>query len=215
MGFFSIMVVKGYSVLLQFKKSWHIFVSQMSVHLYTSVNIFVLGLLTNNEAVGYYALAMKIYGAIRGLLGPVNQALFPFLSKKYTQNKLSYYLMVQKISILYSVVLMGFSISTFIFSQNIVELLSGKNINETVDLLKIFSISIIFGIGSFYSQLLIVKSRSKDLSKITFFAMILNLFLLYPSIFWFGIYGLAYQFLLVQIFQAYLQIKYNYEIWRV
>ena len=184
----------------------------MAVHFYTSINIFVLGLLTNNQAVGYYALADKIYGAIRGLLSPVGQALFPFLSNQYTQNKLTYYKMVKKISVVYFVALLSLSVLTFIFSQNIVELISGNNINESVALLKIFSITVLFAIGGFYSSLLIIKSRSKDLSKITLLTMMLNLILLYPSIYWYGIYGLAYQFLIVQLFQVCLQIKYNYEI---
>ncbi len=206
---------KFYDVIFQFKNSWNIFLSQMAVHFYTSINIFVLGLLTNNQAVGYYALADKIYGAIRGLLIPVNQALFPFLSKQYIQNKLSYYKMIKKISIVYFIALVSLSVLTFIFSQNIVDLISGKNINESIGLLKIFSITILFAIGGFYSSLLIVKSKSKDLSKITFYAMILNLILLYPSIYWYGIFGLAYQFLIVQVFQTFLQVKYNKEIWRV
>lgn len=205
---------KFYEVIFQFKNSWYIFVSQMAVHFYTSINIFVLGLLVNNQAVGYYALAEKIYGAIRGILDPVNQALFPFLSKKFTQNKLIYYNIVKKITIGYFIILIGLSILTFVFSQNIVELISGKNINKSIDLVKIFSITILFAIGGFYSSLLIVKFRSKDLLTITVLTMLLNLTLLYPSIYWYGIYGLAYQFLIVQLFQAYLQIKYNYEIWR-
>lgn len=206
---------KFYDVIFQFKNSWNIFLSLMAVHFYTSINIFVLGLLTNNQAVGYYALADKIYGAIRGLLIPVNQALFPFLSKQYIQNKLSYYKMIKKISIVYFIALVSLSVLTFIFSQNIVDLISGKNFNESIGLLKIFSITILFAIGGFYSSLLIVKSKSKDLSKITFYAMILNLMLLYPSIYWYGIFGLAYQFLIVQVFQTFLQVKYNEEIWRV
>lgn len=203
------------NILFQFKNSWHIFLSQIAVHFYTSINIFVLGLMTNNHLVGYYSLAEKIYSAVRGLLSPVIQALFPFLSKKYIENNLSYYYLVRKFSIIYFIILIMLSILTYSFSQNIIEFVAGKYIEQSNELLRIFSITIIFAVGSFFSPLLIIKTRSNDLSKITLLSMTANLILLVPSIYFYGIYGLAYQYLIVQIFQTILQIRYNNEIWKL
>lgn len=201
-------------MVFQFQNSWHVFLSQIAVHFYTTINIFVLGLLTDNETVGYYSLAYKVYGAIKGLLAPVNKAIFPFLSKKYVKNKEAYYKLIKKISSVYVMVLAVLALLTHTFSSQIIGLISGKVLPPAVELLEIFSFSMFFAIGAFFSLLLVIKSENKTLSKITFWSMIVNLVLLYPSISLFGIYGLAYHFLIVQIFHGYMQVKYNIEIWK-
>lgn len=204
---------KSEDIIFQFRNSWHIFVSNLSVFLYSSVNTFLLGLLTNNTAVGYYSIAMKIYMAIRGLFTPVIQALFPFLAKKYKDNQMNYYKTVSKLSKAYFVILAFLAIGTYFFSQELVHLISGKAMTESENILKILAISIVFAIGSFFTSLLVIKGEGKTLSKITFVSMIINLIFVYPAIYFEGIYGLAILFLLVQIIQATLQIWYNKEIY--
>ena len=96
-GFFSIYYIKQkyhlkfifikYDLIYkELKDGWHIFLSRITVILYTSINTFVLGLLTNNELVGIYSIAEKIYMAIRGLLNPFVKAIFPFLVLKFNKN---------------------------------------------------------------------------------------------------------------------------------
>jgi polysaccharide transporter, PST family len=153
--------------------------------------------------------------AIRGLLNPLVQALFPFLAKKFKENKITYFKIVQKLLIAVSSLLFIFSITTYYFSNDIIFLVSGKYINESKNILQIFSISIFFALGSFFSIFLIIKEKEKQLSKITFISMFVNLILIYPAIYFFSIEGLAYLFLIIQILQILLQIKYNKEILRI
>jgi len=200
-------------IIFQIQNSWHLFLSQIAVHFYTTMNIFVLGLLADNTTVGYYALAYKLFSVIQELFSPVTKAIFPFLSKKYLENQSSYYQLIKKISLWYLLALATISLFTYTFSSEIVALVSGKPIEETATLLKIFAISLLFAIGPLYSLFLIIKSDNKKLSIITFRCMILNSILLYPSISYFGILGLSYHFLIVQLYHAYLQIKFNKEIW--
>ena len=210
----SIRIPKYSYIIYQFKHSRHVFLSQITVHLYTSFNTFVLGLMVSPQAVGYYAIAFRIYGAIRGLLVPVNQALFPYLSRKFLQSKQYFYKITKKISIVYFIVLAILAIILFIFSNQIVRLISGEHIKESVSALKILSISIIFAVGGFYSSLLVLKLKSKDLFKVTFFTMMVNLILIYPSIHFWGIEGLAFLVLIVQAVHCSLQIKYNIDVWK-
>jgi PST family polysaccharide transporter len=208
-----IKVPKKIKVIFQLQNSWHLFLSQITVHFYTSMNIFILGLVSTNTVVGYYALAYKLYFVIQELLSPFTKAIFPFLSKKYLENKVAYYQLIKKISLWYLLALAVISSITYAFSYEIVSLISGKPIEESSSLLKIFAISLLFSIGPLYSLLLIIKSENKKLSIITFRCMILNSILLYPSIHYFGITGLSYHFLIVQIYHAYLQVKFNKEVW--
>jgi PST family polysaccharide transporter len=199
-------------IVFQIKNGWYIFISKITVILYTSFNTFILGLLTNNESVGYYSIASKIYGALRGLFYPIIQALFPFLSKKYSEDKNSYYRLVKKLSIIFWILLCIVALFTFIFSKDLVSLVAGKNVIESVHVLHILSLSLVFAIGGFYTPLLVIKSEEKILARVTFFTLIVNLVLVFPSIYWFGYIGLAFQFLIVQVIHALLQLKYNKEV---
>lgn len=200
------------NVFFQLKNGWHIFLSRITVVLYSTFNTFLLGVLVSNELVGFYSLAEKIYMAIRGLLNPIVQAFFPFLTKKHKENKESYLSISRKLLIVASTILFLFSTITYFFSNEIIYLISGEYILATKKILEVFSYSLFFALGSFLSIFLIIESNEKKLSKITFISMIVNLILIYPTIYFFSIIGLAYLFLLIQILQLSLQLNYNKEI---
>lgn len=65
-----------------FLESSNLFVSNLSVTLYTASNTLILGLFTDNNTVGIYASIEKLVLAIKNLYVPLYQALFPWLSKK-------------------------------------------------------------------------------------------------------------------------------------
>jgi PST family polysaccharide transporter len=201
-------------IYFQLQNSWHVFISKMSVHFYGSINIFVLGLLSNNLIVGYYSLAYKIYTALNGLFMPFSQALFPFLSKKYTENKQGYIILIRIFGKAYLIGFALLALITFVFSNDIVKLISGSYIPNVNEILRIFAVTLVFSIGSFCSPLLVIKSESKIVAKITIYSMILNLVLLFPAIYLGGAVGLAFTYLLVQLFQAALQLIHNPEIYK-
>tara|TARA_B100001758_G_scaffold247953_1_gene269035 strand:+ start:21172 stop:22434 length:1263 start_codon:yes stop_codon:yes gene_type:complete len=57
------------------------FLSRVSVSLYTSSNMLMLGLVTSNVMVGYYAIAEKLYIVLRQLYQPIVQVIYPYISK--------------------------------------------------------------------------------------------------------------------------------------
>jgi len=57
------------------------FLSRLSVSLYTSSNILMLGLVASNVMVGYYAIAEKLYMVLRNLYQPIVQVIYPYISK--------------------------------------------------------------------------------------------------------------------------------------
>lgn len=206
-------ISKFHEISFQFKDSWHVFLSRIAVILYTSINTFLLGIFTNSEQVGIYSIAEKIYMALRGILNPFVQAVFPFLNRKYKESKAIYYKLVKKVSIIYISILVFFSLTLLTFSGDIVFVVAGVYIPQSDSLLKIFAVSILFGIGTLYSSLLIIKNEKSTLSKVTFITMICNVVLIYPMLKLFGIFGVAYLFLIIQVLQALLQTNYNKEIW--
>lgn len=73
-------------ILGQLKDGFAIFVSQVAINLYTTTNIFILGILTNNTYVGYYAAAQKILLIVSSLIGLIQQTFYPFVNRLTSTN---------------------------------------------------------------------------------------------------------------------------------
>ena len=61
-------------------EGWHLFVSTAAISLYTSLNVFLVGLLAGNLQAGYFSAAEKLVRALQGLIAPATQAIFPHMS---------------------------------------------------------------------------------------------------------------------------------------
>lgn len=70
----------GGQIIGNFKEGWRIFISMLAVNIYTTTNIVILGILTNNTVVGYYSGAMKLIECIRRLIDAFGQALYPYIT---------------------------------------------------------------------------------------------------------------------------------------
>ncbi len=75
------------NIFSQIKQGWNSFVSTTSVSLYSTTNIFILGLFWNNVIVGHYAAAEKLIYAVQRLLVPLSQTVYPYISKTAHEKK--------------------------------------------------------------------------------------------------------------------------------
>jgi PST family polysaccharide transporter len=194
---------------LYFIKGWHIFLSKLAVTLYSSSNIFVLGLFTNHLLVGYYAIAYKVVSALVSLGDIVNQVIFPFLSKKWIESRVLYYNIFYKF--LKGILLGMFFLSLILFflAQDIVFMLSGQEIYITVELLQIMSLFLVIApLGGLYSQSFVTQGHSFYVTKSTFWTLLVNMLLIGILIPLYGVYGLAIAEVLVKMFHFYLNNLY-------
>jgi len=116
---------------------FHFFISRVSVSIYTSTNIFVLGIFTDNKTVGYYSMAEKLYMAIQSIYYPLTNALYPYIShnKNIELFKKIFYIVVF-FNIIATIIL-------FIFIEDIMMLFFGKDIYLSVNIFKILLISLL------------------------------------------------------------------------
>jgi PST family polysaccharide transporter len=133
---------KTYMIIYHLKKSSQYFLSRASVSIYTSSNIFLLGLFTNNTIVGYYSAAEKIYKALLGIFDQLNTALYPHMSKYKNVS------MYKKLFLFVMIIAILLSFSIFIFAKPIVAIVLGEKYQISVKLLKIFALIILFVIPS-------------------------------------------------------------------
>jgi PST family polysaccharide transporter len=197
-------VIKTYLI-----DGWHVFVSRFYVSLYTTTNVILLGLFTNNTAVGYYSIAEKIVVTIGGLFEPANQTIYPYLARKYKENFNQFVELLKKISISFLVISFSFVIISEFFKEKIVYLITGNYSVETTSLLTVFLMRIlVFPFGPLLSNSLIIMQKKKEFIKVMNYTVVLDLIIVSPSIYFYGVKGLVYSFIFVLVVHVVLLIGY-------
>jgi PST family polysaccharide transporter len=197
-------VLKEYLIL-----GWHIFLSRLAVVLYTSSNIFVLGLFTNHTIVGYYAIAYKIVSALNSLGDILNRTFFPYLSKKWEESRESYYELFSQISKKIFLFMLFLTLIVFIFAPEIIKLLSGKEISMAENILRIMSLILVVSpFGGLYSNSFVTQQQSVYVTKSTFLTLLANIVFVGILVPLYGVYGLAVAMVIVKIFHFYINNFY-------
>lgn len=184
------------------KEGWHVFISTIAINMYTTTNTFLLGLLTNNTLVGYYSIAEKIILAVNGLINPISQALYPFISRRVNDNKKTSILFIRKLTKIMAFVGLVLSIGLFVFSKPIISILFGDVYASSAILLQIMSViplavslSTIFGI-----QTMLTFNYKKAFTSIVMLGGILDIILGIILILMLKEVGIAISFTITEIF---------------
>ncbi|MDO5851768.1 MAG: flippase [Methanobacteriaceae archaeon] len=183
-------------------EGWHVFISTIAINLYTTTNTFLLGLLTNNTLVGYYSIAEKIILAVNGLITPISQALYPFVSRLTVNDKENSLIFIRKIVKIISVIGFIFSLGIFLFAEPIINLLFGTAYADSIRILKILSfiplivsLSTVFGV-----QIMLTFNYKKAFSSILIIAGVINVIMGTLLILSIQELGIAISFFLTELF---------------
>lgn len=202
-GVFSLVLIrKDFGIVFKIQKistlkiylmeGWQVFVSRFYVTLYTTTNVFILGLLTNNTLVGYYSIATKIVDAVGAPFEPANQTIYPYLAKKYNENVKSFIKFIEKVSYIFISVAGALALALFIFKNEIVYLVSGSYNPAINFLLAILFIRIlIMPFGALFTNSLIIMRRMNEFMKGMHYTVLLNFLIVPLSIILFAEKGLA------------------------
>jgi len=175
----------------QLKEGWNIFISTVSISLYTTSNTFILGLFTNNIIVGYYAAAEKIVIAIRGLLTPVSQTVYPYISKLASESKERALNFIRKLIKIVGGGSFVISFSLFIFANFIVNIILGPQYQQSIIVLRILAfLPFITGLATVYATLFLLGfGYVKEWSKIIISCSLLNVVFILIFV---GVFSLAH-----------------------
>lgn len=175
--YFLVWKVPTYSMIIQTcKESGVMFLSTLSINLYTSSNTFILGLFASPYIVGYWSAADKLRLAAQGLISPITQGLYPHMSAKFNSSKETAIKFLRKG--FYPITILGLTVSLllYFFAEPIVAIALGEDFTNSILILKAISflpfiilLSNIFGI-----QILLNLNGSKEFSLIVLFAGIFN-----------------------------------------
>ena len=166
-------------IKFQLEDSWHYFLSNVSVSLYTISNIFILGLFTNDTIVGYFSAADKIRYAVQNMTSTAGRTIFPHLSTEFSKSRKAGFSFVRKYVKSMGSFILLLSILLFIFSEQIVLLVLGPEYLKSVTILKILSFLpfIIFVSNVAGIQTMVNLGYKKEFAKIIIIAGVLNIIL--------------------------------------
>ena len=181
---------------------WDIFISTLFINLYTNSNIFILGLMTNDIVVGYYAAASKLVDAVKGLFSPISNAIFPHVSVLFKESK------ERAVNFLCSVLRiiggLSFTISllVFVFAEQIAGIVMGQGYEESIFILQIISfLPFIIGLSNIFGiQTMVAMGMKRVFSRILMLSALLNFILVFPFVYMWQEIGLAMTVVIVECF---------------
>ena len=181
---------------------WYVFLSQLKTTLFSTTNTVILGVMTNDVAVGYFSAAEKLIRALASLQTPIVGALFPYMSRLIRDEKKQGIAEVIKIAKLGTVVYIVILGILFIFVDNVINLIYGKNMDTVIDVFRILLIIplTIFLNNMFGTQILLNTGNDKQFFKVVLFTVLISLISVIPLTYLYSLYGTAASIVITELF---------------
>lgn len=192
--FKSLWTVPSFNSLVKiYKEGWLIFLSTITINLYTTTSIIILGSLTNNMVVGYYSAADKLLGCIRRMVSAINDAVYPHVNTLLKKSYVEGIMFLKKQ--LYVYMLFGFCVGLILllWGDKILLPLLGKSYYDSIVLFKIMSfIPMIVAMSNVLGYETMLSLHMESIySKILLSAAIVSLIIIWPLTYYYGGIGTA------------------------
>lgn len=174
---FSIPAAKD--IFHELKEGWHIFISTAAVSLYTTSNILILGLLSNNTIVGYYSAAEKIARTGQKLLNPISQTIYPHINRLVLDSKERALHFIRKVLLIIGGMSFFISMGLFILASPIVYFILGQQFKDAVVILHILAfLPFIIALNNIFGiQTMLTFNMKEEFSKLIISAGVINILL--------------------------------------
>ncbi|MCJ7648704.1 MAG: flippase [Candidatus Lokiarchaeota archaeon] len=201
------------NIKTQLSDGLEIFKSTIAINLYTNSNTFILGLLTNNEVVGYFSAADKIRIFFQSIFSPVSQSVFPFVNYLLRESKEKLISFNQKLLKFQAFTGIVISVLTFIFAEQIVYLILGDSYIGSVLILRIICwLPFIIYISNIYGiQTMLPLGFDKQFFNIVALAAIINLTITFLLVPFYQAIGISIAVLVTETFVTISMILFLYK----
>jgi O-antigen/teichoic acid export membrane protein len=176
-----------------FKDGAVLFFANAGVSLYTAANIVILGVVSTNEQVGYFAGSMAIMRAVNGLMSPFAQALYPRMSYLMAHDRKQARAALRPAVAIVACVSFTAAVVLFFGAGPILSLLLGSQFANATPILRwlaptvfIVSTSNMLGI-----QIMLPLGYQKPFTTILLISGVFNVLLLFPLAHLYGGVGAA------------------------
>ena len=160
----------------RFSEGWHIIISSVATNLCAASCLFVVGLCTNNVVVGYFGAADKLLTAVKGLISPIAQCIYPRVSAIANESKERALAFLHKSLLWMGGVALAASLCLFVFAGPVVHLILGDKFAQATSIVRIMSLIPFFSALSnvFGVQTMLAFGMKEAYSRIIVTAAILN-----------------------------------------
>ena len=195
------------------KDGWYIFTSKIAVEFYSTTSTIIVGLFVSPLILGYYAISVKIMAAIGNLFDPINRVLYPYLVGVYQTSNDSFVSRNKQLSLIILTIMVPISLLVFIFSEQILEIITGEEVSElNIYLLKVTSLMlIVFPYGGQLTNMMVTIKETKVLNNILFTAAIMNLLLAPVVLTYFNVVGMIWLNAFIAYFLIFTKAYYIYK----
>lgn len=188
-----------------------LFVNSLAISIYVSSDITILGFFYNDETVGIYSFASKIYSILKQLINAVIIVSVPRIAYVVKNRKEEYKEYVNKIFGGLILVLVPISAGVSGMSDTIISIAGGNSYISGSSSLKILSIALIFAICSslFTNCVLIVHNQEKKCLMATCISALSNIILNIIILPFTGIVGAAITTVIAEFVNFIIQVYYS------
>jgi len=185
-------------------EGWHLFLSSSAMGLYTNTNVFLVGVLSGNEAAGYFSAAEKLLRAMQGLIVPVIQAAYPHVNSLRVESRERALEFVRRSLRWIGGLTLAPSLILFWFAKPITLLCFGSNAVGSVPIVRwIAFLPVLSAVSNVLGIITMIPfGLDKQFSRIVIFAGLLNIVIGVPLILCFGAEGAGASILLTELFVA-------------
>jgi len=164
----------------------------LAAFIYTRTDQVMLKYLVGNEAVGNYAVAIKVSELFYFIPLLITQSLFPKIVEMKQKSEKEYFYFLEKIYKLLVWSSIPIALGLFIFSDFIVSTLYGEQYKQASEVLSILAFAIIFNaIGTITTKVLYVEHYERKYLYRSILGMFVNIGLNFYFIPIYGIQGAA------------------------
>ena len=178
----------------QMSRGLAVFLAQLSVSMYTNLNLLVYGIFAGDIALGIYTITEKVYKLGITLSAPFNRAIFPYMAKVWRNDRYSYKVRIGHLIKPLFFVFAILSIIVFVFAPQIIDLLTDDIVNRRTAILslRMLSIGISFApFGGLFTYALVIQGEDKTLLRLVMLIVGINWICFYPLINAYDILGIS------------------------
>ncbi|CAM3460427.1 flippase [Marinicrinis lubricantis] len=190
-----------HQLVYQLKEGWHVFISQIAINLYTVSNTFILGLFASSTVVGYYASGEKVIKAIQGLITPITQTVYPYISKLAAQSYSRAFAFIKKVLFIVGSATFVGAFIVFVLAEPAVNIILGTEYKSSVVIIQILSfLPFIIGLSNIFGvQTMLTFGHKKAFSRILMGSGLFNIILAFTIVPYFEHIGTAISVLSTEI----------------
>ncbi|MGN6178415.1 MAG: flippase [Mucilaginibacter sp.] len=161
------------------KPLFYIFGANLSIAMYNMLDTILLGLLSNDKAVGYYTASTKITRIAMPLVVSIGSVLLPKISESF-HNKDDKYKRLLATSYSFIILLaVPITFALFLLAPELIHLVSGRAFDPAIVPMQILSVLPVFiGMGNLLGvQVLISSGKEREMLKSVMVGMVLSILL--------------------------------------